>query len=307
MSRPASIFEGPLAAGLTLGRDGDLWRATFTAMACPCEVLVESAEADVAVRAANAVATEAWRVERKFSRYRDDNIVHVINNANGADIEVDEETARLLAFAGDCYQVSQGLFDVTSGVLRRVWKFDGSDRLPEPGAVRAVMQYVGWRKVSWHAPYLRLQPGMEIDFGGIGKEYAVDRALQLADGATGGVPLLVNFGGDVAALKPRHDGRAWKVAIEKLKREDIPPVIELRRGGVTTSGDANRYLLKDGVRYSHILDPRTGWPVKDAPHSVTVLEANCTQAGMLSTLAMLQGRAAERFLKKQGVTHWIIR
>jgi thiamine biosynthesis lipoprotein len=82
---------------------------------------------------------------------------------------------------------------------------------------------------------------------------------------------------------------------------------ELHRGGIATSGDARRFLLKDGIRYSHILNPLTGWPVKDAPRSITVLADTCTEAGILATLAMLQGTAAEQFLDEQQVKYWIIR
>ena len=295
-----------LQKGLELERDGGCWRGRFAAMACPCELLADTSDEGAARRAAEVVAAEAWRIERKFSRYRDDNPVHAINHAQGKPVEVDEEMARLLDFAAQCWELSDGLFDLTSGVLRRVWKFDGSDRLPDPKAVREVMQLVGWHKAEWKAPHLRLKPGMEIDFGGIGKEYAVDRAAELGLKA-GGAPLLVNFGGDLYATGPRRDGSPWNVAIESAAPGDLAPRIELRRGGVTTSGDARRFLLRDGVRYGHILDPRSGWPVKDAPRSVTVLESNCTQAGLLSTLAILQGKGAEKFLIEQGVTHWVMR
>jgi len=299
-------MAGAVPAGLELLRDGELWRGRFTAMACPCETLIDTPDETAARRAVSAVADEAWRVEHKFSRYRDDNPVHAINHAGGKPITVDEECARLLDFATECWELSDGLFDITSGVLRQVWKFDGSDRLPEPAAVREVMQRVGWHKVEWQAPVLRLKPGMEIDFGGIGKEYAVDRAAQLGLEA-GGAPLLVNFGGDIYASGPRRDGSPWTVAIESVAPGDKAPRIELRRGGVTTSGDARRFLLKDGVRYGHILDPRTGWPVQDAPRSVTVLESSCTQAGLLSTLAILKGKGAEKFLEEGGVTNWVMR
>lgn len=275
-------------------------------MACPCDLLVDSPDEGAAARAALAVAGEAWRIERKFSRYIDGNLVHAINHAGGQPVAVDQETARLLDFAAQCHELSDGLFDITSGALRRVWKFDGSDRLPDPATVAEVLKLVGWQKVRWRAPELTLPSGMEIDFGGIGKEYAVDRAAQLGAEASG-APLLVNFGGDICATGPRADGSAWTVAIESSAPGDKAPRIELRRGGVATSGDARRFLLKDGVRYGHILDPRNGWPVKDAPRSVTVLEANCTQAGLLSTLAILQGKGAERFLKKNKVTHWVMR
>jgi thiamine biosynthesis lipoprotein len=275
-------------------------------MACPCDLLVDTADEAAAARAALAVAGEAWRIERKFSRYLDDNLVHAINHAGGQSVSVDEETARLLDFAAQCHDLSDGLFDITSGVLRRVWKFDGSDRLPDPAAIAEVLKLVGWHKLRWQSPELTLPSEMEIDFGGIGKEYAVDRAAQLGAAASG-APLLVNFGGDICATGPRSDGTVWTVAIESTVPGATAPHIELRRGGVTTSGDARRFLLKDRVRYGHILDPRSGWPVKDAPRSVTVLEANCTQAGLLSTLAILQGAGAEAFLKKQKVTHWVMR
>lgn len=296
-----------LPAGLQLLHDGGLWRGRFTAMACPCEALIDTPDEAVAAGAAVAVASEAWRVEHKFSRYRDDNQVHAINHADGRPVSVDEECARLLDFAAQCWEMSGGLFDITSGVLRQVWKFDGSDRLPAPEVVREVMQRVGWHKVQWQAPRLRLAPGMEIDFGGIGKEYAVDRAAELGYAASGGTPLLVNFGGDIYGTGPRRDGSPWSVAIESVTPGALAPRVDLRRGGIATSGDARRFLLKDGVRYGHILDPRSGWPVQDAARSVTVLEDNCTQAGLLSTLAILQGRDAEEFLKEEGVTHWVMR
>ena len=83
-------------------------------------------------------------------------------------------------------------------------------------------------------------------------------------------------------------------------------VLELSQGALATSGDARRFLLRDGVRYSHVLDPHTGWPVRDAPRSVTVAAASCTEAGLLSTMALLHGPSARTFLGEQGVRHWIV-
>jgi FAD:protein FMN transferase len=283
-----------------------VWRGFFRAMASPCEALIDTSDSEAATRAARAAADEAWRIEQKFSRYREDNLIHAINHADGAAVEVDDETARLLDHATRCHALSGGSFDITSGVLRRVWKFDGSDRLPEPAAVDEVLKLVGWDKVEWKAPKLRLKPGMEIDFGGIGKEYAVDRAAELAAAACDGAPVLVNFGGDLYANHPRRDGQPWRVGVESLAPDSKAPHVGLNRGGIATSGDSHRFLFKDGVRYGHILDPRSGWPVKDAPRSVTVLQANCSQAGLLSTLAILQGKDAEQFLKSQGVEHWVV-
>ena len=272
-------------------------------MASPCEVLLEALSQAKATAVAEAVAAEAWRIEDKFSRYEDGNIVHRINNAGGKPVEVDDETARLLDFAATLYGLSDGRFDITSGVLREAWLFDGSDRIPDPETVTRVLERVGWHRVDWHAPVLILQQGMEIDLGGIGKEYAVDRCIGIVASQTD-VPGLVNFGGDLAVTGPPASRSAWKVGIEGPRADSPDNILDLRHGALATSGDARRFLLRDGIRYSHILDPGTGWPIADAPNSMTVVADTCTQAGMLSTLAMLQGAGAEAFLEQQGVRFW---
>lgn len=293
---------------LSLVREGGLWCVRFKAMAGPCEVFVDGAGQEMAARIGQTAFDEARRIEAKFSRYRDDNIVHRINHSRGAPIEVDEETAALLDYAAECYALSEGLFDVTSGVLREVWRFDGTDNLPSPAAVERVRGRIGWDKVQWRNPVLRLPVGMEIDFGGIGKEYAVDRtALLVRSHQDSGV--LVNYGGDLYALGPRCDGWAWEVGVDDPQKTGKGSVgkLALRQGAVATSGDARRFLVKDGVRYGHILDPRTGWPVKDAPRSVTVTASSCMEAGILATLGMLHGSEAEAFLEAQEVPHWVVR
>jgi FAD:protein FMN transferase len=277
----------------------------FEAMASPCEVLIDSADEGLAQRIGETVAKEAWRIETKFSRYRDDNIVHQINSAEGAPVTVDGETAQLIDFAAHAFQVSDGLFDLTSGVLRRVWKFDGGSRIPSREQVAEILPIVGWSHVQWSSPELVLQAGMEIDFGGIGKEYAVDRAAALVR-EFADVPILVNFGGDLYANAPPSYQDYWVVGVENIGGLQSAR-IQLQRGGLATSGDARRFLLRDGLRYPHVLNPQSGWPVMDAPHSVTVAAATCVEAGLLATLAMLQGEDAEAFLAAQDVLHWIQR
>jgi thiamine biosynthesis lipoprotein len=281
-------------------------------MASPCELLLDVDNAATARRLLSLAQGEARRIEEKFSRYRPDNIIDRINRAAGAPVEVDAETASLLDYAHQCYDLSEGLFDVTSGVLRQVWRFDGSDRLPAQADVAALLPRVGWGKVRWRPPVITLPAGMELDLGGIGKEYAVDRSALLLRQETD-ASVLVNYGGDLFCSGPRRDGRGWVVGIEspvaspQASRAEVSVRdYEVRRGGIATSGDVRRYLLKDGVRYSHILDPRNGWPVVGAPRSVTVFAPTCTEAGILSTLAMLQGPNAEVFLQAQGVEYWCI-
>ena len=272
-------------------------------MGSPCEVLLETEDRDMAATAGEIVAREAWRIEDKFSRYLADSAVQRINTAGGKAVTVDEETARLLDFAETLYKLSGHRFDITSGVLREVWTFDGSDNVPSRQAVDAVLERVGWYRVEWDSPRITMPAGMEIDLGGIGKEYAVDRCVEELKRCCD-APGLVNFGGDLAVSGPPQRRDAWRVAVEGDKPDSADRVIDLRQGALATSGDARRFLLRDGIRYGHILDPGTGWPVSDAPRSVTVAADACTQAGMLSTFALLRGKGAEDFLDEQGVRYW---
>lgn len=292
---------------LSITRHMDYCFARFRAMASPCELLFDTDNTELATKLGQIAQQEAIRIENKFSRYRTDNIVHTINASNGQPVEVDEETANLLDYAQQCYQLSEGLFDITSGILRRAWKFDGSDNIPEQQQINDMLVHIGWQKLSWQRPIITLQADMEIDLGGIGKEYAVDKVVKMLVEETD-MSCLVNFGGDICVTGPRRSGSPWTIGIEDPVKRALEnsksPYLQLSKGAIATSGDANRYLVKDGIRYSHILNPKTGWAVTDAPGSVTVAANTCTEAGILSTLALLHGANAEQFLKMQDVKYW---
>jgi FAD:protein FMN transferase len=292
--------------GLTVeARGADLLAVKFTAMASLCEVLVPWMSHHAALAIGAVAAQEAWRVEKKFSRYRDDSVTAWIHRNRGSPIEVDEETAALMDFASQCFDLSEGLFDITSGVLRRVWRFDGSARIPDAAAVDALLPLIGFGKIQWDSPRLSLPEGMELDFGGIGKEYAVDRAYELL-AARDTTPFLINFGGDLRANRPPAHG-PWQVGVERPDTEREPILLlDLEHGALATSGDSRRYLMKDGVRYGHILHPSTGWPVLGAPRSVTVAASSCTEAGLLATMALLHGSRAQAFLEEEGVRYWVL-
>ena len=137
-------------------------------------------------------------------------------------------------------------------------------------------------------------------------KYAVDTAAALAESIAPGTSCVVNFGGDIAVQNARRDGQPWRIGIESITRSgSATRLVNLLRGALATSGDSRRFVLKDGVRYSHILDARTGWSVLGAPHSITVAADTCTQAGTLTTLAMLQGAQAEQFLQESEARYWI--
>lgn len=307
VKQEASCPQKTRAVALRIAGEGHVV-GEFQALGGPCEVLLDMpADRETAHHFIKLAADEAWRIEAKFSRYNTCGIVHQINNAKGHPVVLDDESSALLDFADACYLLSDGAFDITSGVLRRAWTFDGSNRLPKPAAVAAILPLVGWHRVSWNRPQLWLPPGMEIDLGGIGKEYAVDQAARQL--ATAGVQsALINFGGDIFAMGPRANGEPWVVGIDDPNATGCACVrsFPLRRNGLATSGDARRFLKKNGKRYGHILNPKTGWPVLGAPRSVSVKADSCIDAGMLATFAMLKGPDAEGFLKTEGAEYFIV-
>lgn len=276
-------------------------------MGSPCEIHVCSSNPAEARRAIAAVTADVERLEARYSRYREDSLLSRINRvaAQGGSIEVDVETAGLLDYAATCFAQSEGLFDITSGVLRRAWNFR-SGHLPDRAHVEALLPHVGWHKVEWRAPVLRFaQPGMELDFGGIVKEYAADRAVTLcrACGIAGG---FVNLGGDIAVVGPRPGGDAWRIGLRHPRAtEGTSGTVELHGGGLATSGDYERCIVVDGKRYGHVLDPRTGEPVTHLA-SVTVRADHCVVAGSASTIAMLKQAEGPAWLAALGLPYfWI--
>jgi thiamine biosynthesis lipoprotein len=282
----------------------------FNAMASPCEILIQSMDKQLANKVGQALTNEVWRIEDKYSRYDKQSICCAINAKAGQSVPIDQETFLLLNFAEQCYQLSDGLFDISSGVLRKVWFFDGSDNLPVKEKVIDTLKLVGWCKIKFDQQQITLADNMEIDFGGIGKEYAVDRAIILAKQITN-KPVLVNLGGDLAVTGSRLNNESWHVAIECPDNNEISGIarkqemiVSLKKGALATSGDASRFLFKAGKRYSHILNAKTGWPIEDAPRSITVVAPQCIQAGILATLSLLQGENAEQFLTQQDIKFW---
>jgi thiamine biosynthesis lipoprotein len=281
-----------------------LHRFTFRAMAAENEVQVHSPEAKLAAHAAARAMDEVARIEAKYSRYRPDSVVSRINAAaGGSAVALDEETWKLLAFADACFRQSDGAFDATSGVLRRAWRFDG-DRVPSEEELAPLLPLIGWERVELTHDSVRLPVrGMEIDFGGFGKEYAVDRAALLMKEA-GAQSALVNLAGDLAILGPQPDGSAWRVGIQDPRRKDVAiATLPVTSGAIATSGDYERYIEVEGVRHCHVLDPRTGRSARGL-RSVTVHGSSCLVAGSASTIAMLKGRVAgPEWLRDLGLSH----
>ncbi|KXI30574.1 FAD:protein FMN transferase [Paraglaciecola hydrolytica] len=277
-------------------------------MASPCELLIETQDHELAQQLTLLAWQESKRIEHKFSRYQKDNLLYQINHAIGSPVVIDDETYRLLSFAQTCYELSDGMFDLSSGILRQAWLFDGSERIPSTQAVNKLLPLIGWSKVRFDHKTIQMPKGMELDLGGIGKEYAVDCVAKLCQLKAPDTSIVVNFGGDIQVTQPRKNQQDWHIGIESLADEKAAiKILKIKNGGLATSGDARRFLIKDGVRYSHILNPKTGYPIMNAPRSVTVAAPHCIQAGLLATLALLHGQQAEAFLQEQNLQFWCYR
>ncbi len=281
-----------------------LHRFPFLAMGTDCVIQLYASEQVVADRVAQLAFDEVKRIEFRYSRYRPESDLSAINRVaeTGGTIQVDDETAGLLNYAFAAYRKSEGLFDISSGLLRRAWNFK-QGRLADQNVLDQLLPHVGLDRLSWQAPHLSFTvPGMELDFGGLGKEYAADRAAEIcqAHGIEHGV---IDLGGDIHVIGPLPQGEPWQIGIRHPRcPEKIMALASITKGSLATSGDYERCIDIDGRRYSHILNPQTGWPVQGLS-SVTALTDRCLVAGSVCTIAMLKGLPGVDWLNSLGIEH----
>jgi FAD:protein FMN transferase len=266
----------------------------FSVMGCPCQIQLYCEDKKHFKRVKVAVLEELNRLDRYYTNYSDTSFTAEMNRTavSHKPINVDEETAALLDYSHQCYIHSDGLFDITAGTLRKVWDYHAPQPcLPSQEQIEALLPAVGWDKVQWNRPELTLPvPGMVLDFGGVVKEYAADAAAGVCykhDVRHG----LINLGGDMRVLGPHADGRPWCIGVvnPQDRRKDIAYVY-LHAGAIVTSGNYERCIEVDGKRYSHILNPKTGWPVEGFS-SVTILGDYCLVAGSAATIASLKSES----------------
>jgi thiamine biosynthesis lipoprotein len=273
-------------------------------------------------------------LEQKYSRFQPNTITSRINAAAGTGqrIPLDIETHQLFLLADQAYCVSGGLFDITSGILRQVWDFR-QQTVPSSMALAQVLPRIGWSQVELRQEEPRReakrsgaaddpdgpsgwsvllpQVGMEIDFGGLVKEYAADAAataLREAGIQNG----FVDLGGDLSVIGPHPTQGPWPIGVRDPRAtERAIGHLKVGRGSVATSGDYERFFEQNGRRYCHILDPTTGWPcsAKDERGfaSVTVVTQPCVVAGIAATVALLKGAAQGlEWLQELGVPFFAV-
>ncbi len=279
-----------------------LFEFHFKAMGSPCQLQLYASSVQIAERVKKLAVERVEMLEQTYSRYRKNSLLSLINQRAGTGkiTVIDAETVSLLQYAEHCYQESEGLFDVTAGVLRKIWDFK-TRSLPTKKQCKQLIRLINWQAVEWDEQGIYLpKAGMELDFGGIVKEYAADTVASLCHqlGITCG---LVELGGDIAIIGTSPTMPHWSIAIQHpRKMKATLGSLRLKKGGLASSGDYQRYIDIQGQRYSHVLNPKTAFPVRGL-QAVSVIADHCIVAGSLATIAMLKGKAGVAWLQEMDV------
>ena len=284
------------------------YRHQFLSMGCPCEIGVFSADPKTAQRAITDAENEVRRLDRKYSHFLNNNFISrlQISAHQPGGVNVDTETSALLDYAATQFNLSKGMFDVTAGRLARLWH--QRDHLPSPINLNEALQHTGWTKLQWQNQHLTMPAGMQLELGGLVKEYAADRAALLLK-RKNMRSAFVELGGDIHVTGPRPDGKPWDMGIRKpdyrhANKNIAIASIPVTAGGLATSGDYERSSLINGKHYGHIINPKTGWPVNSF-QSVSVVAPSCLLAGSISTLAMLMGQEAGLEILQNSGLAWL--
>jgi len=262
---------------------------------------VEGPRRDVLEQGVNDAYREMSRLSDMMNHYNPDSVVSEINRQAGAQpVTVPRELMEVLAMARRVSERSEGAFDITVGSLK-VWRFNPEKPgMPSPDEIRHALPLVNFRHVilnEKNRTVLLQQPGMRIDLGGIAKLYILNAGMRALK-QRGITHAMINGGGDVAVMGS-HQGRPWRIGIRHPRRGDVLlGTVELTQGWVVTSGDYERYFFRDGKRYHHILDPRTGYPT-EGPQQVTLVADDIELVNGFSLAIMVRGEEWGRALITQ--------
>jgi FAD:protein FMN transferase len=253
---------------------------------------------------------EVKRIESLLTEFSETSQTSLINRQAGiSPVFVDEEVYRLIKRCKELSILTQGAFDITCGVLKRLYNFKGENfKLPAATSISAALQKVGSEKIKLKGPnrVFLTDAGMLIGFGAIGKGYAADivKRKLVARGVRGGV---INASGDLTTFGRRADGSLWKVGIaDPDDPSRILMWLSVENASVATSGNYIQFFDVDGIRHSHNIDPRTGRPVKGIK-SVTVVSSSAELSDALATAVTVMGvEVGLHFIEQLPGTHCLI-
>jgi thiamine biosynthesis lipoprotein len=253
---------------------------------------------------------EVKRIEILLTEFSTTSVTAQINQAAGKPaIAVPEEVYQLIHRCKTLSALTQGAFDITAGVIKRLYNFKGGDFIwPDRDTLQQKLGCSGYDKIHLTPPnQVRLEKeGMHIAFGAVGKGYAADcvKALLVKRGVASGV---INASGDLTAWGKRADGSPWKIGIADPDQPSRTILwLPVDGGSVATSGDYEQYVMRDGIRYSHTVDPKTGLPVHGIK-SVTIVSASAELSDALATAVFVMGiDVGLHFLEQLPLVHGLI-
>ncbi|MDD5282371.1 MAG: FAD:protein FMN transferase [Candidatus Omnitrophica bacterium] len=240
------------------------------------------------------VFAEAKRIENLLSKYIPESEISQLNRAGR--LKASPDTFFIIKKAKEYWQASAGAFDITIAPLTDLWGFTNQEhKIPGEDLIKAALKLVGCDKIILHEKNNMVEfkfPGMKIDLGAIAKGFALDCAVtKLKEKNINSC--LINAGGQVYALGEGPAG-PWKIAIQNPRKPEITGILELKNKSISTSGDYEQFFLKDGKRYCHIIDPKTGHPATSGISSVTVITDSALEADVLSTAIFVLGKKESR-------------
>lgn len=255
----------------------------------------DATEIDLAI---DKAFKEIKRIEDLLSPYNKDSEISRINRLGEREaITVSDETFSLIKRSIEFSRISEGAFDITVAPLLELWGFSidpsaGSPVIPSEEEVKTKLSLVGWDRIITHDRSRSIafsRAGMKIDLAAIAKGYAVDRAIEALRGE-GITRAIVDAGGDIYCLGAKSETEPWVIGIKDPRRpNEILNTLDIIDRAIVTSGDYERYFIVEGKRYSHIIDPRTGYPVQNKVMSVTILAPGCLEADALATAVFVMG------------------
>jgi len=234
---------------------------------------------------------ECGRYERMLSRTIEGSDVWRINHANGEPVEVSDDTATILRCAAEISEKSGGAFDITIAPASTMWDFTSEKaELPDAAALAAAAELVDYSKIRMEGNTVLMPAGMMIDLGGIAKGYIADRVKAWLE-ERGVEHAILSFGGNIVAIGKKPDGSDWKVGVQDIDKPTGEHMLVVRNSGgsTVTSGIYERGFELDGVRYHHLLNPKTGWPEQNELASVTILSESSMEGDALATAAFVLG------------------
>ena len=266
---------------------------SYLSMGSQLKLLAWTADEARAVEVFDQVHREFDRLDALLSVWKQgSDVVRMNNNAGIAPVKVDRDTIEVLRIAREASELTRGKFDITFGVLTDIWRFDHDQDnvVPDRALIEARLKRIDYRAVEVDATagtaFIN-RPGMRVHLGGIGKGYAVDRGVAMLK-ARGLTDFMIQFGGDLYVAGTDR-GKPWKLAIADPRgSHDFIAAVQITDGTFSTSGDYERFFMKDGKRYHHLIDPDFGEPARWC-RSVTIVTNRAVMADVLSTGVFIMG------------------